>query len=65
MNYGRYSVITNHINETPGNCKIYTGSKVMRQVEQDLLGNSLDKPVFSEEPDEVVLHVRICGGSAG
>ena len=23
------------------------------------------KPVCSEEPDEVALHVRICGGSAG
>jgi hypothetical protein len=64
-NYGRDSGLTNHITETPEECVTGTAS-VMRQTGSVtcLVRHGL-RPLTTEEPDALIGHVRVCGGSGG
>jgi hypothetical protein len=64
-NYGRDSVLTNHITETPEDCAPWTAT-VMRQTGSvTCLVHSGLRPAVTEEPDALIGHVRVCGGSGG
>ncbi len=69
--YGRDSVLTNHIHETPAPCgtspafRVAGDSKVMRHRGQTCVVSQGRKLVVTEEPDAGNLHVRICGEGAG
>jgi hypothetical protein len=64
-NYGRDTGLTNRITETPENCALRTAT-VMRQTGgvTCLVRHGL-RPLTTEEPDALIGHVRVCGGSGG
>jgi len=63
-NYGRDFVLTNRITETPEDCAPRTAT-VMRQTGDACLVRRWLRPAATEEPDALIGHVRICGGSGG